>query len=380
MDTTRAGMDDAAFGTLASELEALFARGVDAPLDDDAFDALVARAFGWQFEHNRAYRGFAEGRGAMPGTVARWTDLPAVPATAFKHLSLLSGEPAAVEAVFRTSGTTRGGERRGEHPVPRLSLYRASALPNFRDHVLPDGARLPLVSLIPRPSEAPDSSLSAMMGFVADALCAPEGGGWFVEAGGRIRQAALSEALGAAEADGRPVLVAGTAFAFVHWLDAMAGEGRRFRLPDGSRVMETGGFKGRSRAMPREDLYRGLVERLGVPARRIVNEYGMTELLSQFYEPVMREGRGGDPSARRHVPPPWVRTRVLDPVTLEPVADGEAGLLQHVDLANLGSVCAVLTEDRGVRVGDGFRVLGRVEGAEPRGCSRAMDELLSGAP
>ena len=85
------------------------------------------------------------------------------------------------------------------------------------------------------------------------------------------------------------------------------------------------------------------------------------------------------PATRRHVPPPWVRARLVDPVTLEAVPDGAPGLLQHVDLANLGSVSAILTEDRGVRVGDGFRVLGRVEGAEPRGCSRAMDELLSRA-
>ena len=373
----RIASDDEGFDALASELEALFARGVDAPLDDDAFDALARRAFRWQHAHNRAYRGFAEGRGATPDTVARWTDLPAVPATAFKHLDLVSGDPGRVERVFRTSGTTRGGERRGAHPVPRLSLYRASALPNFSAHLLPDGARLPLVSLVPRPADAPDSSLSAMMGFVDEALCDPRGGGWFVEPDGRIREADLAAALRAAEADGRPVLVAGTAFGLVHWLDAMARGGWRFRLPDGSRVMETGGFKGRSREMPRDALYRALVEGLGVPARRIVNEYGMTELLSQFYEPVLREARGGDPATRRHVPPPWVRTRVLDPVTLAPLPEGEPGLLQHVDLANLGSVCAVLTEDQGVAVDGGFRVLGRVPGAEPRGCSRAMDELLS---
>ncbi|MEE3184308.1 MAG: hypothetical protein VX310_00895, partial [Gemmatimonadota bacterium] len=57
---------------------------------------------------------------------------------------------------------------------------------------------------------------------------------------------------------------------------------------------------------------------------------------------------------------------------------GEPGLLCHYDLANAGSVMAVLTEDQGVAVEDGFRVLGRVQGAEPRGCSLAMDDLLSG--
>ena len=63
--------------------------------------------------------------------------------------------------------------------------------------------------------------------------------------------------------------------------------------------------------------------------------------------------------------------------TLRPVEPGAAGLLQHFDLANVGSVAAVLTEDLGRAVEDGFVVLGRAPGAEPRGCSLAMEELLA---
>ena len=55
-------------------------------------------------------------------------------------------------------------------------------------------------------------------------------------------------------------------------------------------------------------------------------------------------------------------------------------MLCHYDLANAGSVMAVLTEDLGIAFDDGFRVLGRARGAEPRGCSLAMDDLLSGVP
>ncbi len=57
--------------------------------------------------------------------------------------------------------------------------------------------------------------------------------------------------------------------------------------------------------------------------------------------------------------------------------DGRPGLLAHFDLANLGSVSAVLTEDVGVGEPGGFRLLGRAAGAEPRGCSIAMDDLLA---
>jgi hypothetical protein len=43
----------------------------------------------------------------------------------------------------------------------------------------------------------------------------------------------------------------GTAFAFVHWLEALEQRSLRLALPAGTRVMETGGFKGRAREMPR---------------------------------------------------------------------------------------------------------------------------------
>jgi hypothetical protein len=194
----------------------------------------------------------------------------------------------------------------------------------------------------------------------------------------------LEAALRAAESGERPVLLLGTAFAFMHWLET-GSAALRFRLPTGSRVMETGGFKGRSRAVPRDELYGTLADRLGIGPEWIVNEYGMTELLSQYYE----VGLGEPPSAgtplaqaleaRRLVPPPWLRFRVLDPVTLAPVPEGHPGVIAHFDLANVGSVAAVLTEDLGVADRGGLRLLGRSPAAEPRGCSLAMEEMMIAA-
>lgn len=364
---------------LAADLRDLMARGVDRRLDDDAFDAWALRVFRYQLEANPVYRSFASGRGVSAESVDHWTGVPAVPTAAFKHLPLVSGDPARVARVFRTSGTSEGSALRGEHHVPDLELYRASLLPNARAHLLPDGARLPVLSLVPSPEESPDSSLSFMVGTIVEEL-GGEGSGWFVDPVSGIREEAFLDALRRSEADDVPLLVTATGFALVHWMDAMDRRGWRVRLPDGSRIMETGGFKGRSRSVDREALYEGLQERLGVPPERVVDEYGMTELLSQFYEPVLREGEAaGGPMARRLVGPPWVRTRVLDPRTLEPVSPGVAGVLCHMDLANAGSVAHVLTEDRGVLVDGGFRVLGRLEGSEARGCSIAMDELLARA-
>jgi hypothetical protein len=124
----------------------------------------------------------------------------------------------------------------------------------------------------------------------------------------------------------------------------------------------------------REELYGAMARWLDVPPGRVVNEYGMTELLSQLYEPVLVEGEEG---RGRHVPPPWLRVRALDPVTLAPLPEGRPGLLVFFDLANAGSVSHVLTEDMGRVTPEGVVLQGRVRGAEPRGCSLAMEELLA---
>jgi len=68
-------------------------------------------------------------------------------------------------------------------------------------------------------------------------------------------------------------------------------------------------------------------------------------------------------------PPPWLRVVVTDLATGDDVPNGEVGCLRFFDLANLGSVVAIQTEDVG-RVRDGgIELLGRAPGAVTRGCS-----------
>jgi hypothetical protein len=137
--------------------------------------------------------------------------------------------------------------------------------------------------------------------------------------------------------------------------------------------MDTGGVKGRSREITRDELATSLTERLGIPSDHQVNMYGLTELSTQFLDAVLRAGM----SARRKSVPAWARTRVLDPETLLELSPGAIGVLCHTDLANRASVCTVLTEDLGVAVEGGFEMVGRVAGTQARGCSIAMDELLT---
>ncbi|MBB4638320.1 long-chain fatty acid--CoA ligase [Longimicrobium terrae] len=358
---------------LRAQLLARIAAGPHAPLSDGDFNRLALAIFAHQFACNTPYRLFCERRGMRPGTVADWTEVPAVPTDAFKAAALVCGDPEAAQAVFRTSGTTAGRERRGTHYLPDVALYDAALRAGFSAHLLPDGARLPVISLVPPPAEMGDSSLSHMAGAVV-ADYGTERSGWFVSPDGGIDHAGLDNALRGAVERGEPVCILGTAFAFVHWLDALRESDTRHALPPGSRLMDTGGFKGRSREVTREELYAGLTDRLGIPAAWCVNEYGMTEMSSQFYDGVA--GAALAPTERMHVGPVWVRTQATDPETLRPLPHGGVGVLRHLDLANLNSVMAIQTADLGFTTPEGFRVLGRATGAEARGCSLAMDDLL----
>jgi hypothetical protein len=339
--------------------------GVDARVDDARFEALALALFAFQYEHGTAYRRFCAAFDIDPARVRRWQDVPAVPTGAFKEARLITFPAEATVRTFRTSGSTT--DLRGALHLDTLALYDASLLATFRAFLCPDVERIRFLVLAPSTDELPDSSLSymferAMRAFgTAESRFCVQADGWRPEAV-TAQLASLRE----------PVLLGGTAFAFVHLLDWLEARGESLRLPAGTRVVETGGFKGRSRELTRADLHGGIAARLGVPRTRIVNQYGMCELGSQFYESTLRTGVATDVKAV----PPWVRTRAVDPASLADVASGESGLLIHYDLANTGSVLAVMTSDLGVLVDDGFRVLGRLHGAEARGCSIASDALL----
>ena len=363
------------------------------PYPELTFDTLALKLFALQFEHNIAYQKICEARGRTPRTVEHWTQIPAVPTAAFKELELTCLPPPERTAVFHSSGTTGQEPSRHFHCPASLELYETSLWSWFLASVLP-GLRfticdLRLLCLTPPREQAPHSSLVHMFETVRqkmDGASVPASraeflgkiaadGSWELDFDAVL--AALSP--GSGTPDPRPRLLLGTAFSFVHLLDFLVENNLRVQLPVGSHVMETGGYKNRSRAMPKEELHALITERLGVQPENIVCEYGMSELGSQAYDSVAGDEWRvtGKTNAPRHASrvtrhyhfPPWARVQIVSPETGREVADGETGLIRVLDLANVSSVMAVQTEDLGVRREGGFELMGRARMAELRGCS-----------
>ncbi|MGH7975430.1 MAG: hypothetical protein ACREC8_02075, partial [Limisphaerales bacterium] len=164
----------------------------------------------------------------------------------------------------------------------------------------------------------------------------------------------------------RPLILLGTAFSFVHLLDFLTEQNLQFQLPENSRVMETGGYKNRSRILPKSELHSLIIQFFGVPRENIICEYGMSELNSQAYDSEVRSQKS---EVRKFQFPPWVRAQIISPETGREVCEGETGLIRIFDLANVFSIAAIQTEDLGIRRDDGFELIGRAQLAEPRGCS-----------
>lgn len=313
------------------------------------FDEMALEVFRHQYAENRPYRAYCGALGKGPESVEDWRGIPALPTDAFKFPEFLprSFPEGRARRHFLTSGTTT--EVRGRHEFEDLDLYEASILAGWREVGLPE---------ISNPwffSQGPDLAAESSLVWMFDVLRRKAGAGperWMLEGG-------------KPDADGGAVEIFSTAIGLLRWME----EGGKMRLPEGSWIFETGGYKGLTETLEPVVFRRKVAEFFGVGEERILNEYSMTELSSQFY-------RWGDEETHRG--PFWTRVRVVDPETGKAAAEGEAGYLEIVDLVNLGSVAAVRTQDLAVARGDSeFVLLGRDPGALPRGCSRAADDLLT---
>ena len=335
------------------------------------FNGLALAVFAHQFCSNHPYQHFCLARGVSPDTITCWQEIPAVPTVAFKELDLACGPP---EKIFWTSGTTRGQAKRGRHLVPDLSLYHASALAHFDACVLPDNRRLRTLALIPSPAARSDSSLTQMTEWIL-AERSGENSRYFIDETG-IHLEAFAAAVAQAQDKGTPVCILAITSALVAFFDWCAAHDTQFALPGSSRIMDTGGNKGFGRPISRNGFLQACWKYLKVAGYYCVNEYGMTEMASQFYDNVLHNRFCQSNEPRYKVGPPWTRTVVVDPETLAEVPAGETGILRHFDLANCGSVMAIQTDDLGYLTRAGFEITGRAPGAEARGCALALDEFL----
>jgi len=231
-------------------------------------------------------------------------------------------------------------------------------------YLFPDfdsGVRCRVLLLAPSPEMAPSMGMAIGMEETRRHFGTPDSRFLLDKRG--IDVAGLISALGESEETGRPVALVGTTSAFVYFLKACRRRDLLFRLPEGSRIADGGGYRGRFGEMTRDDYYELVVERLGVPPSHCVNTLGMAETATNFFDNCLRNHVKGSGDGLRHkVPPPWTRVVAVSLEDLTPLPHGEVGLLRHYDVASLPAVLAIQTDNLGFTdARGGFEIVGRAK-------------------
>ena len=126
----------------AEELDKLIldfiARGVDGKSSDAEFNQLALTLFRYQFARNLPYRRYCLALYRRSCNVEHWTQIPAVPTTAFKDAELTALKPEERVAVFHSSGTSGQRPSQHFHSTATLALYEAALWPMFERWVTSD--------------------------------------------------------------------------------------------------------------------------------------------------------------------------------------------------------------------------------------------------
>lgn len=284
----------------------------------------------------------------------------------FFKLDRTSLEQGSWERWFQSSGTSAASRSISPFRFEGLEAYKAGSILAFNSILtelldFPESAQI--VSLVPPPSTWTDSSLSQMLGWFSEVWPVT----WVSEVGDLGSTVTKLD-------PARPMILFGTAFHWVHWLD----RGETLRLPTDALVIETGGTKGKSRAIGRDELYQSLQRQLTIQPHRIVSEYGMCELAAQAYDWIPRNTQSDiSLSERRFRFPVWVEPRVLTDADGPPVIAG-SGVLVVDDPLRFDFPLPLRTQDLVVLEADGGFVLrGRVPSAPLKGCSLRAEDVVT---
>lgn len=304
------------------------------------FEKVALRVFAFQFHHNQIYRRFCELVGkTAPKNIA---EIPFLPISFFKYEKIVT-DYSNPEVVFESSGTT--GTAKSKHYVLSTALYERSFLTTYEHHFGTLSNQV-VLALLPNYLEQGNSSLVYMVHQLIQGTKDVDSGFYL-----HNQQALIEKIRQLKKTTTKKIVLFGVSYAL---LDLAA---KNIDLSDVT-VIETGGMKGRRKEMVKEALHEVLMEGLNVST--INSEYGMTELLSQAY---LVEGLS-------FKSPAWMQIQIRDvndPFHL--LADGQTGGVNVIDLANLYSCAFIATDDLGKKEADFFKILGRFDQSDIRGCN-----------
>ncbi len=376
--------NDDAVSTLRLEIADFIKNG--AKLNDkernDKFNKLAIALFKIQFNAIENYARYSEKKGVMPDNINDYLQIPPVPAAAFKSGDVFIYSNEDIHVTFRTSGTSGGERGRAYFSKSGAELTSLAIIENARNFMFPDGADTRFFLVSPSPQAAPELTMAFGITEVMNNT-GTRGGKHYIGAAGLMIDDFMAD-IKKCEAENIPVSIIAPSFAMVFILDKMAEKGISFKMPAGSRVLDAGGFKGRSREISRSDMLLSINERFGISAEYCINALGMSELGTQYYDDNLKNyvlNGIKAPGVKKN--PHWAKTLIMKLSGgmnyIAPQTSSEKGAIVHFDLSNFDRAVSLLTDDLGRYNGNGFEICGRIRENDLKGCSLTVEELIKGS-
>jgi hypothetical protein len=316
-------------------------------------------------ERSPEYRRIASLLGYRPGSELGMEEVPFIPVRLFKEYELRSVERSEIIKTMTSSGTTG-------QAVSKIYLDRMTAANQTKVLVkivssFTGNKRLPLL-IVDSPTVIKDRALFSARGAgILGFSMLGHDPTYLLDENYRIDFARLDAFIERHRAS-RILLFGFTFVIWEHLCQALVRAGNHLQL-DGILIHGGGWKKLASLSVDNPTFKRVIAETCGVSS--VCNYYGMVEQTGSIF---MECEQGVLHAAI------YSDVIVRDPVTFSSLGPGNAGLLQLVSLLPMSYPGhSILTEDLGEimgvddcpcgRKGRYFRVLGRVENAEVRGCS-----------
>jgi hypothetical protein len=339
----------------------------------------------FHYDNNLLYRNFCNKHNFDPHTFFGTLDeIPSIPAQIFKLLGndLYSIERQDITLTLNSSATSGVPSSVVLDRITSIRQTRAMVrvISNFIG-----SSRLPFLVLDADPSQSNRASYGARRAAIHGYLNFASSVKYYFTYDSDhklvFNKKTLVNDVNELKNDASVILFGFTFVLYIHVVKQFLENNIRLALPKGSKILHIGGWKKLDdQKVDRTTFNEDVAYVFGINPNDIIDIYGFTEQMGINF-PDCEYGW-------RHIPV-FSDVIVRDPVTMKPLPHDEAGLLEFVSpLPHSYPGNVVQTDDIGVvdkhesckcgRIGKKFKVTGRADKAEVRGCGDVMShEIIS---
>ncbi|MEN3046603.1 MAG: hypothetical protein ABDH49_06450 [Candidatus Hydrothermales bacterium] len=327
----------------------------------DFNEEIFLDVFKFQYENNEIYRNFCNSVGKDKEKVKSLYDIPLLPVRYFKLYEIKSCGYKP-KLIFFSSGTSENLKSKSFYYD--IEFLNKSILTSFEYFLLPDNPKANFYIFFEPFEIRRNSSLSYMLSLVAKNFSKDY---FFI-----YSRKNYEETFKKLSGEKHKVLILGTTISIYDFIIFLKEKNKRLRLAEGSRIMDTGGWKTKRVHLNENSLLKIYSDYFGISKHFVVNEYGMCELASQFYDINLRKFLLENKKIRYKFSLPFLRFKLIN----EENRSDKLGLIGIYDLFNIETCSFLLTPDMAVKKSKGFKIIERVDD-ELRGCSLIGEEILN---